>query len=134
MLVYRDMTFCSAHCANEKCFRNRCDIPTKTDLPICFANFIFTCEKYMKLPTKTELIDLLKANSAVEVKFTKKSDGSTRVMLCTLNKEVLAQAGKLKDAPLTERKHPENLVYAFDLEADAWRSFDINSVFAVNVN
>ena len=88
----------------------------------------------MKLPTKAELIDLLKSNSSVEVKFTKKSDGTTRVMLCTLNKEVLAQAGKLKEAPLTERKHPEHLVYAFDLEAESWRSFDIDSVFAVNVD
>ena len=134
MLVYRDMTYCSAHCANNMCFRNRADLPVSPDLPVCFANFIDTCEKYMKLPTKNELIEILKSNSSVEVKFTKKSDGTTRVMLCTLNRDVLAQAGKLKEAPITERAHPENLVYAFDLESEAWRSFDINSVFAVNVD
>ena len=134
MIVYRDMTFCSGQCANDKCFRNQSHIPTNIDLPISFANFMETCDKYMKLPTKAELIEILKYNSSVEVKFTKKSDGSTRVMLCTLNKEVLAQAGKLKEAPITERYHPEPLVYVFDLEAEAWRSFDINSVFSVNVD
>ena len=134
MLVYRDITFCSANCGNDRCFRNKADLPVKPDLPVCFANFMDTCEKYMKLPSKAELIEILKYNSSVEVKFTKKSDGSTRVMLCTLNRDVLAQAGKLKLAPITERNHPEHMVYAFDLEAEAWRSFDINTVFAVNVD
>lgn len=82
---------------------------------------------------KDELIKTLQENASVEVRFTKKSTGEDRIMLCTLNNEVLAADGARLDAPKTERKSPEHLVHVYDLEASAWRSFDINTVYAVSI-
>lgn len=82
---------------------------------------------------KDELVKTLRENSSVEVSFVKKSTGENRVMLCTLNEDVLAADGAKVDAPKPERKSPEHLVHVYDLEKSAWRSFDINSVYAVSV-
>ena len=88
----------------------------------------------MTLPTRDELVKLLQDNSSVQVKFTKKSTGETRVMLCTLNRFILAQAGAYSsESPKTERKTPDHLVHAYDVEAGGWRSFDIATVTEVNV-
>lgn len=85
--------------------------------------------------SKEELTNILHENASVEVKFTKKTTGEVRVLLCTLNREVLAQDGALKhadpDAP--KRKTPEHLVVVYDLESSSWKSFDIATVFEVNV-
>lgn len=84
---------------------------------------------------KEELVQTLKENASVEVKFTKKTTGESRTMLCTLNHEVLAQDGALKeetpDKP--KRKTPEHLVVVYDLESGSWKSFDISTVYEVNV-
>lgn len=85
------------------------------------------------LPTKAELIELLKTKSSVQVKFTKKTTGEARTMLATLNRDVLAQAGALtENTPKPERQIPEHLVHVYDLEASGWRSFDINTLTEVN--
>lgn len=84
------------------------------------------------LPTKSELIDLLKNKSSVQIQFTKKSTGENRVMLATLNRDVLAQAGATgSGAPKPERQVPEHLVHVYDVEASGWRSFDIATLTSV---
>lgn len=97
------------------------------------GNLLIMGSSDMELPTKEQLIELLKEKSAVQVKFVKKTTGELRTMLCTLNREVLAQAGAASaDAPKPERRTPENLVCAYDVEAAGWRSFDITTVTEVN--
>ena len=85
------------------------------------------------LPTKDELIELLKTKSSVQIKFTKKTTGEERVMMATLNRDVLAQAGALTaDSPKPERFVPAHLVFVYDVEAAGWRSFDIATLTEVN--
>ena len=81
---------------------------------------------------KEALLKTLRENSSVEVSFVKKSTGQNRVMLCTLNETVLAADGASVEST-SERKSPEHLVHVYDLEASGWRSFDINTVYAVSV-
>lgn len=104
--------------------------------------------------SKTNLVDILKKHSSVEVKFRKKSTGEDRVMLCTLNPDILYADGAYgnlkKDSeqtiprtlaemiaqdqavPKPERKTPEHIVHVYDIEASHWKSFDINTVYEVN--
>lgn len=82
--------------------------------------------------SKNELIDLLKNNSSVEVKFTKKTTGENRVMICTLNEDVLRKDGVVLKTNTT-RKVADNLVQVYDVESSGFRSFDINTVYAVSV-
>lgn len=97
---------------------------------------------------KKSLVKILQENSSVEVKFKKKSTGEDRVMLCTLNKEILEADFAARRArempktlsellargiyPLVERKTPEHIVHVYDIEASHWKSFDINTVYEVN--
>ena len=63
----------------------------------------------------------------------KKSTGEDRKMLCTLNDAILAQDGASVDSTKPERKSPDHLVHVYDIEKSAWRSFDINTVYAVSI-
>jgi hypothetical protein len=82
---------------------------------------------------KDTVVKLLTENPYVVVKFKKKTTGEDRVMPCTLNRDILAQAGQLKDAPKPERKVPEHLIHAYAIDIGAWRSFDINTVYDVAI-
>lgn len=64
-------------------------------------------------------------SNEVTVSFIKK-DGSERVMKCTLDPKVLPVEPVIEGK--TERKKSENTIAAYDLEAQAWRSFTIKSV------
>jgi hypothetical protein len=64
-------------------------------------------------------------SNEVTVTFIKK-DGSERVMKCTLDPKVLPVAPVTEGK--TERKKSDNTIAAYDLEAQAWRSFTIKSV------
>lgn len=89
---------------------------------------------------KNSLVKILRENSSVEVKFKKKSTGEDRVMLCTLNMQILkaawARARRAQQMPksfaIPERKTPEHIVHVYDIEASRWKSFDINTVYEVN--
>lgn len=73
-----------------------------------------------------EQINELLHNVAV-ITFTKKSDGSTRVMKCTKNLDNI----DTKYHPIgSSRVVDVNQVRVFDLEKSAWRSFDINNVIS----
>lgn len=104
----------------------------------------------MMLIDKNSLVKILQENSSVEVKFKKKSTGEDRVMLCTLNKQILEADGAARRAqqmpktiaemiandfaavPIPERKTPDYIVHVYDIEASHWKSFDINTVYEVN--
>jgi len=72
---------------------------------------------------QAEWIALLKENE-VTITFTKK-DGSERVMLCTLKPEHLPVREEIKEST---RKHSENNVSVWDLNAKGRRSFVIANV------
>ncbi len=65
----------------------------------------------------------------VEVRF-KKVNGETRVMRCTLMKSVLPVNEDQFEQLQEQHKKPENLntIVAWDLEANGWRSFRVDSV------
>lgn len=64
----------------------------------------------------------------VTVNFTK-TDGSLRVMRCTLNIDLLPQVEQnLNESEKKERKVNLSVVPVFDLDAKDWRSFRVDSV------
>jgi len=65
----------------------------------------------------------------VEVRF-KKVNGETRVMRCTLMKSVLPVNEDQFEQLQEQHRKPENLntIVAWDLEANGWRSFRVDSV------
>jgi hypothetical protein len=63
------------------------------------------------------------------VTFTKK-DGTLRDMKCTLAEWLLPQAEKKDSAPQVVVEN-DNLIKAFDLEKQAWRSFNVDSVISI---
>lgn len=72
--------------------------------------------------TKTELKEILKSNSNVEVTFTK-VNGEHRVMDCTLHESVLPKS----ELPLEHSKKAQNdsIISVWDIKQAGWRSFRI---------
>lgn len=64
----------------------------------------------------------------ITVRFTKKN-GDERTMKCTLLSEYLPQQ---KDIEEVSTKENSNLLAVWDVEANGWRSFRIDSVIALN--
>ena len=77
--------------------------------------------------TKSELIEMLH-NFDMTVKFQKK-DGSERTMICTLADDVIPEEATPKG---TGSKLPEDSdqIRVFDLEKEAWRSFNYSTVIS----
>lgn len=75
------------------------------------------------------LLELLRQGE-IEVTFTK-TDGTQRVMACTLKEGVVVPHEKK-----TERVKEvnEDIIPVWDIEKQAWRSFKLSTVQAVNVN
>jgi hypothetical protein len=69
------------------------------------------------------LMGLLR-DGAVNVTFTKR-DGSTRVMKCTLQEGVAIPHEKTTDRV---KQTNEDIVPVWDIEANAWRSFRLDSI------
>ena len=64
----------------------------------------------------------------ITVRFTKKN-GDERIMKCTLLSEYLPQQ---KDIEEVSTKENSNLLAVWDVEANGWRSFRIDSVISLN--
>ena len=64
----------------------------------------------------------------ITVRFTKKN-GDERTMKCTLLSEYLPQQ---KDIEEVSTKENSNLLAVWDVEANGWRSFRIDSVISLN--
>ena len=65
----------------------------------------------------------------ITVTFIKKSTGSARVMKCTKNLDKIDT--KFHPQGSKAIVHDCNQVRVFDVEKNAWRSFDINSVVSI---
>lgn len=80
-----------------------------------------------------ENIAAMLRDSVVTVTFTK-VDGSERVMKCTLMSEyVPANSNSASNQVLLQESGNDNNISVWDVEANAWRSFRINSVKSVTV-
>ena len=76
---------------------------------------------------RQSVIDNLK-NEVATIRFTKK-DGTERVMKATLMSTILPDFIE-SDKPKTTKKVNEEVVACFDIEAKAFRSFRLDSVFS----
>lgn len=78
--------------------------------------------------TKEKIMEFLKANVA-EVRFTK-SDGTERIMKCTLREDLIVPYVKK-----TERVKVANtdVVPVFDVEKNEWRSFKVDAVQSISL-
>ena len=82
--------------------------------------------------SRDNVVEMLR-NDVAEVSFTK-SDGTSRVMSCTLLNEVLSARvpESATEGSKSAKKTPNpNTVAVFDLEADGWRSFRLDSVKSI---
>jgi hypothetical protein len=85
----------------------------------------------MEIFTKGNVVHMLQ-NGVVTVKFTK-VNGEERTMRCTLLPEYLpASAASNGKQLLTEDAAPNN-VSVWDVDANGWRSFRVDSVKAITV-
>lgn len=71
-------------------------------------------------------------NNVVEVHFTK-TDGSQRVMICTLMPRMLPESYRVnpeeKAMENTFHQRHADTIAAWDIQQNAWRSFRIDSVY-----
>lgn len=80
----------------------------------------------MSKVTYDEMKDFLQ-NTVSNVTFTKKN-GDQRIMKCTLMPEHLPPVEVKEGAEQTEKKVNTEVLAVWDLEAEGWRSFRLDSV------
>lgn len=78
---------------------------------------------------KNEIIQLLKMGIAT-VRFTK-LDTTERIMNCTLDPSRIPVT--IKENKEEKRKKPENLVVAWDVDKQGWRSFRSENVISASL-
>jgi len=76
--------------------------------------------------TKQSVAELAREN-VIRVTFTK-SDGTERIMVCSLMDQYLPPI--MEDAEVITKDNP-NVLAVMDLQARGWRSFRINSIIKV---
>jgi len=76
---------------------------------------------------KRENIKEVLSNHIARVKFMK-TDGTERVMECTLQESILPKVEEVSNRPVNEAVLP-----VWDVEKNAWRSFRIDSIMSVQV-
>ena len=84
------------------------------------------------MTSKAEITDML-YERIVTVKF-KKADGSERVMKCTLMQSMIPQTTKTvaeTNNTVKERRENDSVVAAWDVEAEGWRSFRLDSIIEI---
>jgi hypothetical protein len=67
-------------------------------------------------------------NGICTVTFTKKGEGTERVMRCTLNENHLPPKTPTNGTEKPSRTPPANMLVVWDLEKSGWRSFYMDSV------
>ena len=77
--------------------------------------------------SKSTIYHMLKSG-IVNVKFTK-TDGSEREMKCTLLENIIKPHEKKTDR---EKKVNENIISAWDIDKEGWRSFRYDSVISIH--
>lgn len=78
--------------------------------------------------TKDNIMEFLKANVA-EVRFTK-SDGTERIMKCTLREDLVVPYVKKTDRV---KGANTDVVPVFDVEKNEWRSFKVDAVQSISL-
>ena len=81
--------------------------------------------------TRNEMMEMLQA-STCQVDFTK-VNGDTRNMTCTLREDIIPAPPKSE--PITQkavRAVSEEVIPVWDVKAEGWRSFRVNSVTGFN--
>lgn len=78
--------------------------------------------------TRDKIEEALRANVA-EVRFTK-SDGTERIMKCTLREDLVVTHVKKTDR--VKEVNPD-VVPVFDVEKNEWRSFRVDTVKSVSI-
>lgn len=82
--------------------------------------------------TKDNIVNMLR-DSIVTVTFTK-VDGSERVMKCTLMSEYVPEnSNSASNQVLLQETGNDSNISVWDVEANGWRSFRINSVKSVTL-
>ena len=76
--------------------------------------------------SKTNIMNMLQTG-IINVKFTK-TDGSERIMKCTLMSEIVKPHDKKTDR---EKKVNENIISVWDIDSEGWRSFRYDSIISV---
>jgi hypothetical protein len=76
--------------------------------------------------TKQEIFEMAR-DGVIRVTFTK-SDGTERIMVCSLMDQYLPPI--MEDAEVITKDNP-NVLAVMDLQARGWRSFRINSIIKV---
>lgn len=80
--------------------------------------------------TRNELVSALRASTAT-VKFLK-TDGTERIMTCTLNEDIVPQTVKEESNTKEPRKVNEEVLPVWDTEKNGWRSFRVDSVIEIS--
>lgn len=74
------------------------------------------------------LLGVLRTEERVEIKFTK-TDGTERVMNCTLKEGVVPPHEKKTERT---KKVNENVLPVFDIDKKEWRSFRLDSILSIS--
>lgn len=77
--------------------------------------------------TKQEIVELLRAK-VLKVTFTK-VNGEERIMSCTLREDIVPQTEGTSE--FDNRAHNDNVVPAWDIDKQGWRSFRLDNLKAV---
>jgi hypothetical protein len=77
---------------------------------------------------RKEMVDALKEGVAT-VTFTKK-DGTERVMMATLQEELLPRKPIIDTTNVAKRKVNEDVIAVFDTDANGFRSFRVDAVIS----
>jgi len=86
----------------------------------------------MAKQTKEQLKDYL-SKCVVVVTFNKVSDGSERVMLCTLDPHRMPPVDTNKAKSTRKYQEKPDVLAVWDLEAKGWRAFNVDKVTKVQV-
>ena len=82
---------------------------------------------------RAEAIDLLKETAVINFV---KADGTERTMIATRNNDLIPAEHHPKEVVLAEGQEPKpentDIVKCFDLEANGWRSFRVDSLIGMS--
>lgn len=85
--------------------------------------------------TKEDILHMLLKDQPTKVKF-RKVDGAERTMICTRQRHRIPWA--MLPQPVTEGTRPptenSNSIRAFDVEAQGWRSFKMDSIIEIGLD
>ena len=79
--------------------------------------------------TKAKISETLK--TGIRTVSFRKANGELRLMVCTLQSDYLPPVDPVKAATAAAKPANDEVVVVWDLEAEGWRSFRVDSVISV---